>query len=72
MKIGIMEKNECDKYKMYLSLHHGRTLCAQYPNSLEHIDNAFVLHSFQYDRQRNEYSGSADARAATNEKQIVK
>lgn len=48
---GCSEQQELD---LYLSLHHGRPLCAQHFDSLEDIHRSFVAHPLQDDTQGDE------------------
>ena len=49
-----------------LSLNHGRSLSAEDTDSLEDVDDAFVLHAFQVDAEGDEDAGATDAGAAVD------
>lgn len=56
---------------VYLSLHHGRSLCAQHFDSLEDVHRPFVTHPLQDDTQSDEdtcppHASTADKREKTS------
>ena len=60
------------KYKWsHLCLHHGRTLCPQHFDSLEHVDHTLIAHSFQHDGQRNEHACTAHSRTEKKKKNTL-
>ena len=53
-----------EKFVFYLILNHRRPLSTQHLDRLEHIDDAFVTHSLQYDTQSDEDASPTDPGAA--------
>lgn len=52
------------RVSVYLSLHHGRSLCAQHFDGLEDVHCPFVTHPLQDDTQSDEDTGPPHASTA--------
>lgn len=49
---------------LVLSLHHGRALCSQHLDCLEHVYHSLITHPLQYDTQSDEDSSATHTSTA--------
>jgi len=63
MRFSFVENNFIGR--LYLGLYHGRTLCEEHLDRLEHVDDSLVPHPLQDNTQRHEHTRTTHASATT-------